>query len=86
MVVPWFQNPLISAPITAGLLGLLLGPNAFGIIQFSEHFGNYENILDRADHAARCGAGSDAFPGIELPTLRNGFPRRPGRGGCTASS
>jgi len=43
--IPWFQKLLIPAPITAGLLGLLLGPNALGIIQFSEHFGDYATIL-----------------------------------------
>ncbi|MHC9766293.1 hypothetical protein ACQX0O_02100 [Corynebacterium diphtheriae] len=36
---------LIPAPITAGLLGLLLGPNALGIIQLIEHFGDYVTIL-----------------------------------------
>lgn len=36
---------LIPAPITAGLLGLLLGPNALGIIQLIEHFGDYATIL-----------------------------------------
>ena len=43
--IPWFQKLLIPAPITAGLLGLLLGPNALGIVQFSEHFGDYATIL-----------------------------------------
>lgn len=43
--IPWFQKLLIPAPITAGLLGLLLGPNALGLIQFSEHFGDYATIL-----------------------------------------
>lgn len=43
--IPWFQKLLIPTPITAGLLGLLLGPNALGIIQFGEHFGDYATIL-----------------------------------------
>nr|WP_210398504.1 sodium:glutamate symporter [Corynebacterium sp. HMSC27B11] len=43
--IPWFQKLLIPAPITAGLLGLLLGPNGLGLIQFSEHFGDYATIL-----------------------------------------
>ena len=43
--LPQFQKLLIPAPTTAGLLGLRLGPNALGIIQFSEHFGDYATIL-----------------------------------------
>ena len=43
--LPQFQKLLIPAPTTAGLLGLRLGPNALGIIQFSEYFGDYTTIL-----------------------------------------
>lgn len=43
--VPWFQHLLIPAPITAGILGLILGPEGFGLIQFSEYFGDYATIL-----------------------------------------
>ena len=43
--VPWFQHLLILAPITAGILGLILGPEGFGLIQFSEYFGDYATIL-----------------------------------------
>ena len=42
--IAWFQKLLIPTPITAGLLGLLLGPNALGIIQFGEHIGDYATI------------------------------------------
>ena len=42
--IPWFQKLLIPTPITAGLLGLLPGPNALGIIQFGVHFGDYATI------------------------------------------
>ncbi|MGP5593057.1 sodium/glutamate symporter [Corynebacterium flavescens] len=40
-----FQDLLLPAPITAGLLGLLLGPNGLGIIHFSGSLGDYTTIL-----------------------------------------
>lgn len=43
--VPVFQKLMIPAPITAGLLGLALGPEALGIIPFSDQLGAYSTIL-----------------------------------------
>ena len=40
-----FQDLLLPAPVTAGLLGLLLGPNALGILNFSDSMGDYTTIL-----------------------------------------
>lgn len=40
-----FQDLLLPAPITAGLLGLLLGPNVLGVIGFSDALGDYTSIL-----------------------------------------
>ena len=34
-----FQDLLLPAPITAGLIGLLVGPNVLGWINFSDNFG-----------------------------------------------
>ncbi|AWB82708.1 sodium:glutamate symporter [Corynebacterium yudongzhengii] len=39
------QKLLLPAPITAGLLGLLLGPEVLGLIPFSDQVGNYTGIL-----------------------------------------
>ncbi|HIW95102.1 MAG TPA: sodium:glutamate symporter [Candidatus Corynebacterium gallistercoris] len=41
----WFRNLLIPAPITAGLLGLLLGPEVLGIMPFSNALGDYSTLL-----------------------------------------
>lgn len=41
----WFRNLLIPAPITAGLLGLLLGPEVLGIMPFSSALGSYSTLL-----------------------------------------
>ncbi|WPF65943.1 MULTISPECIES: sodium:glutamate symporter [unclassified Corynebacterium] len=43
--VPVFQALLLPAPITAGLLGLLLGPGALGWIGFSDQMGAYTTLL-----------------------------------------
>lgn len=43
--VPLFQKLLLPASITAGLLGLLLGPQVLGIINFSDQIGTYTGIL-----------------------------------------
>lgn len=40
-----FQQLLLPAPVTAGLLGLLLGPNVLGVMGFSEHIGSYTTVL-----------------------------------------
>nr|VDG64181.1 Sodium/glutamate symporter [Streptococcus thermophilus] len=39
------QQLLLPAPITAGLLGLVLGPEVLGWINFSENVGTYTTIL-----------------------------------------
>ena len=39
------QQLLLPAPITAGLLGLILGPEVLGIAQFSDKVGTYTSIL-----------------------------------------
>ncbi|MBF0581755.1 sodium:glutamate symporter [Corynebacterium sp. ED61] len=41
----WFRRLLIPAPITAGLLGLLLGPEVLGIMPFSDALGDYSTLL-----------------------------------------
>ena len=41
----WFRDLLIPAPITAGLLGLLLGPEVLGIMPFSAALGDYSTLL-----------------------------------------
>ncbi|WP_221891901.1 sodium/glutamate symporter [Corynebacterium anserum] len=41
----WFRNLLIPAPITAGLLGLLFGPEVLGIMPFSAALGDYSTLL-----------------------------------------
>ncbi|MBZ8176559.1 sodium:glutamate symporter [Corynebacterium poyangense] len=43
--IPFFQTLLIPSPITAGLLGLVLGPEVLGLIGFSQHIGTYTSIL-----------------------------------------
>lgn len=40
-----FQDLLLPAPVTAGLLGLLLGPNVLGVINFSDSLGDYTTVL-----------------------------------------
>lgn len=40
-----FQQLLLPASITAGLFGLVLGPEVLGWIGFSEHIGTYTTIL-----------------------------------------
>lgn len=40
-----FQQLLLPAPITAGLLGLLLGPQVLDIIGFSDQMGAYTTLL-----------------------------------------
>lgn len=40
-----FQKLLLPAPITAGLLGLVFGPEVLGIIPFSDQIGTYTGIL-----------------------------------------
>ncbi|WP_425386900.1 sodium/glutamate symporter [Corynebacterium lubricantis] len=40
-----FQQLLLPAPITAGLIGLLLGPEVLGWIGFSDQIGAYTTIL-----------------------------------------
>ena len=39
------QQLLLPAPITAGLIGLFLGPEILGLIQFSDHIGAYTSLL-----------------------------------------
>ncbi|KAA8744476.1 sodium/glutamate symporter [Corynebacterium tuscaniense] len=39
------QQLLLPAPITAGLIGLFLGPEILGIIQFSDKIGAYTSLL-----------------------------------------
>ena len=41
----WFRKLLIPAPITAGLLALLLGPEVLGIMPFSGALGDYSTLL-----------------------------------------
>lgn len=43
--VPFFQTLLIPSSITAGLIGLVLGPEVLQLINFSEHIGTYTSIL-----------------------------------------
>ncbi|RRO84731.1 sodium/glutamate symporter [Corynebacterium bovis] len=43
--IPLFQTLMIPAPITAGLLGLALGPEGLGLIHFSDQLGTYSSIL-----------------------------------------
>lgn len=43
--IPFFQTLLIPSPITAGLLGLVLGPEVLGLIGFSDHIGTYTSLL-----------------------------------------
>ena len=40
-----FQDLLLPAPVTAGLIGLLLGPNVLGLIPFSASLGDYTTVL-----------------------------------------
>lgn len=41
----WFRNLLIPAPITAGLLGLIFGPEVLGWMPFSGALGDYSTVL-----------------------------------------
>lgn len=43
--VAFIQKLLLPAPITAGLIGLLLGPEVAGLIPFSDQIGTYTGIL-----------------------------------------
>ncbi len=43
--VSLFQRLLMPASITAGLLGLLFGPEVLGLINFSDQIGTYTSIL-----------------------------------------
>src|SRR5699024_4882202 len=47
-----FQDLLLPAPVTAGLPGLLLGPNALGILNFSDSMADYSTILIAAVFAS----------------------------------
>lgn len=43
--IPVFQTLMIPAPMTAGLLGLALGPHGAGLIGFSDQLSTYAGIL-----------------------------------------
>ena len=43
----FFQDLLLPAPVTAGLLGLLLGPNVLNVVGFSENLGSIYLHSDR---------------------------------------
>jgi glutamate:Na+ symporter, ESS family len=43
--VPLFQKYMLPASLTAGFLGLALGPNGFGVIPLSSQMGTYASIL-----------------------------------------
>lgn len=43
--VPLFQKYMLPASLTAGFLGLGLGPNGFGVIPLSSQMGTYASIL-----------------------------------------
>lgn len=43
--VPLFQKYMLPASLTAGFLGLGLGPNGFGLIPLSSQMGTYASIL-----------------------------------------
>lgn len=43
--VPVFRSLLLPSPITAGLLGLLLGPQVLGLIGLSDAMGDYTTLL-----------------------------------------
>ncbi|MGP6174725.1 sodium/glutamate symporter [Corynebacterium sp. A21] len=43
--IPFFQTLLIPSPITAGLIGMALGPHVLGWINFSDHMGTYTTLL-----------------------------------------
>lgn len=43
--IPFFQTLLIPSPITAGLIGMVLGPHVLGLIGFSDHMGTYTTLL-----------------------------------------
>lgn len=40
-----FQQLLLPASMTAGLLGLIMGPEVLGWLGFSEHMGTYTTLL-----------------------------------------
>ena len=43
--VPVFRALLLPSPITAGILGLILGPQVLGLIGFSDQMGAYTSLL-----------------------------------------
>lgn len=43
--IPFFQTLLIPSPITAGIIGMVLGPEVLGLIGWSDHIGTYTSIL-----------------------------------------
>ncbi|AWB84722.1 sodium/glutamate symporter [Corynebacterium liangguodongii] len=43
--VRFLQTLLLPAPITAGLIGLILGPELIGLINWSDQVGNYTTLL-----------------------------------------
>ncbi|RCV48433.1 sodium/glutamate symporter [Marinitenerispora sediminis] len=43
--VPIVQRLMLPASVIAGFLGLLLGPNALGVLPFSEQLGTYSSVL-----------------------------------------
>ena len=59
-----FQRLLIPASIAAGLLGLALGPNAAGLIPFSEQVAEYPTVLIAVIFAAIPLAQSFALRGL----------------------
>lgn len=61
--VPLFQRLLLPAPITAGLLGMLLGPQVLGLIGFSDQIGAYTSLLIAVVFAAMA-YGMDLTPSV----------------------
>lgn len=43
--IPFFQTLLIPSSITAGLIGMILGPKVLGLIGWSEHISTYTTVL-----------------------------------------
>lgn len=60
--VPLAQRLLIPSSITAGLLGILLGPSGLGLIPFSDQLGTYSSILIAAVFASI--PYSESFGGV----------------------
>ncbi|AGF73523.1 sodium/glutamate symporter [Corynebacterium halotolerans] len=58
-----FQSLLMPAPITAGLLGMVLGPQVLDLIGFSEHIGTYTSLLIAVVFAAMA-YGMDLTPSV----------------------